>query len=119
VFGLLKDWSLIMQVHEFRKELQDAILQLQRIAQKIDDDHSKEITFNEEEARRNAAVAQARREIEAGVTHPDVVPVSENLKVSSQVFEAEKKVSAPEPTAKADAAHAEPEPDVKHVVVKK
>lgn len=62
-----------MQVHEFRRELQDAILRLQRIAQKIDDDHLKETTFNDEEKARNIAVAQARREIEAGVTHPDVV----------------------------------------------
>lgn len=64
-----------MQTHEFRKELQDAILRLQRIANKIDEDHLKEVAQNEVDAARNAAVAQARREIEAGVVHPDVTPV--------------------------------------------
>lgn len=95
-----------MQVHEFRRELQDAILRLQRIAQKIDDDHLKEVEQNEVDAARNDAVAQARREIAAGVT-PTAQP------------ETSKAHHAPEPTAHAAAVHAEPEPIVKHVVVKK
>lgn len=71
-----------MQVHEFRRELQDAILRLQKIANKIDEDQLKEVAQNEIDAARNAAVAQARREIEAGVTHPDVIePVVEKAPV--------------------------------------
>jgi hypothetical protein len=68
VFGLIKDWSLIMEVTEFRKELQEAIVTLEKIARKIDEHTTLAEQTAQEDAVRNAALAQARLEVASGVT---------------------------------------------------
>lgn len=53
----------VLTLVDFRKELQDAILRLQNIAKKIDEQALEESAVNEKAAQHAEAVAQARREL--------------------------------------------------------